>query len=104
MQIYPPSSVAYATNCLQFSSPKGKPSIRPCEHGEYNFGKQTKNSRNKQNYKSNQASEFSLARPVVKNEGGAKASPWGKLSRKRLMRGDKSAFPIEIYRSVPINN
>ena len=23
---------------------------------------------------------------------------------KRLMRGDKSAFPIEIYRSVPINN
>ena len=26
MQIYPPSSVAYATNCLQFSShPKGKP-------------------------------------------------------------------------------
>ena len=27
-----------------------------------------------------------------------------KLSRKRLMRGDKSAFPIEIYRSVPIIN
>ena len=23
--------------------PKGKPFIRPCEHGEYNFGKQTKN-------------------------------------------------------------
>ena len=28
MEIYPPSSVANATNCLQFSSPKGKPSLR----------------------------------------------------------------------------
>ena len=26
-----------------FFPPKGKPFIRPCEHGEYNFGKQTKN-------------------------------------------------------------
>ena len=28
VQIDPPSSVAYATNCLQFSSPKGKPFAR----------------------------------------------------------------------------
>ena len=60
-----------------FFPPKGKPFIRPCEHGEYNFGKQTKNSRNKQNYRSNQASEFPLARPVVKNEGGCKGFPLG---------------------------
>ena len=34
--------------------------------------------------------------------GGKKTA--SSLSRKRLMRGDKSAFPIEIYRSAPINN
>ena len=34
--------------------------------------------------------------------GGKKTA--SSLSRKRLMRGDKSEFPIEMYRSVPISN
>ena len=36
-EIYPPSSVAYATNCLQFSSPRGEAFLTPCKHGKYVF-------------------------------------------------------------------
>ena len=37
VQIDPPSSVAYATNCLQFSSPQGEAFCTLSEHGKYGF-------------------------------------------------------------------
>ena len=37
VQIDPPSSVAAATNCLQFSSPRGEAFLTPSEHGKYGF-------------------------------------------------------------------
>ena len=43
-EIYPPLISRLRDKLLAvFFPPEGKPFIRPCEHGEYNFGKQTKN-------------------------------------------------------------
>ena len=79
--------------------PKGKPFIRPCEHGEYNFGKQTKIFK-KQTEVQKQTSFRTSARPPCCEEMRRilKRLPLGgKLSRKRLMRGDKSALTKGIH-------
>ena len=98
VQIDPPSSVAYAP-----ASPQGE-AFAPLSF--FTTGRASGNS------EAWLLLDFCLLPEIVFTMfaraykrlplGGKKTA--SSLSRKRLMRGDKSAFPIEIYRSVPINN
>ena len=99
VEIYPPSSVANAT-----ASPEGKP-LHPFHFSQQDGRVEIR----KLGCFCNSACFliFCLLPEIVFTmfARAYKRLPLGgKLSRKRLMRGDKSAFPIEIYRSVPINN
>ena len=46
VEIYPPSSVAIATNCLQFSSPQGEAFFTRCVHSKYNKHQVANNTSN----------------------------------------------------------
>ena len=104
-EIYPPSSVAYATNCLQFSSPRGEAFLTPCKHGKYVFeswGVFT--IRPHPSPKATDEGESICFRSslccvgcVVRKKSCKRLPLGGKLARKRLMRGDNSAPHKSIF-------
>ena len=105
VEIYPPSSVAYATNCLQFSSPRGEAFLTPCKHGKYVFeswGVFT--IRPHPSPLATDEGESICFRSslccvgcVVRKKSCKRLPLGGKLARKRLMRGDNSAPHKRIF-------
>ena len=81
VEIYPPSSVAYATNCLQFSSPRGEAFCK------ISFVLHSKVMR--ANREDNPRFKIIFAMFARRKEGFPSG---GKLARKRLMRWKRSSL------------
>ena len=94
MQIDPPSSVAYATNCLQLSSTKGKPFCKT-SLALHNKATGRKHEVLLATYLSAIYSLFKVvfAMYARRKEGFPSGGSW---RRRRLMRGDQSPLTIGI--------